>query len=448
MSTCTSLRLASLVSSLDQLGAPSPPSSPELTVDQSNKSSLFRRTASTFSTFSTFTPVHKPSSRSTTLQSAIQALPASPSAADLHSALRVLQSHDHNGQVQIQQEESGQNEQLLEWTLLARLVLAKYGMRVDELVRSAGEWEDEIDWWKRLDGTGRWAWDGIGGFFVQSKSSWHCSSFLAQGLTHSSPSAALPHRLVGASVGLYQSRDTFSYRSLTPTHLLSSLFPTTPIPRSAQYFFNPKVVLRMTRLEVRARIQELETGRDDRVKKLGKVIVDAPWFGKAEGGLDAEKLGKELGRIIALLQESQETDGERHVSLPAPDIQATSTPSSLFPHFENLLTTDPQDHRLPSYLTRPTAPTRLWPLLVLLPFGIRALAGYLPALKAALGDAEETARGFWNGWVVEPLMGIVDTVRHGGGEEGKGLSVVSKDGLKSDMDVRQASSSRRILSNH
>lgn len=51
-------------------------------------------------------------------------------------------------------------------------------------------------------------------------------------------------------------------------------------------------------------------------------------------------------------------------------------------------------------------------------------------------DAKETAKGFWKGWIVEPLRGIIDTVRHGGGESSAGgLSVMSKEGMKGDMEV-------------
>jgi hypothetical protein len=250
-------------------------------------------------------------------------------------------------------------------------------------------------------------------------------------------SKAFPHRLIGASVGLYQSRDTFSYRNLTPTHLLSSLFPTTPIPRSAQYFFNPKVVLRMTRLEVRARIAELEAGRDARVKKLGKVVVEAPTFGDAEGDLDAERLGRELGRIIVLLHESQGDHEADDVQGGLPvEINSTAEPKSLLPHLERLLTAPVPPSQPPPHLTRPRTATRLWPFLVLLPLIIRQAASYLPAVQASIGDAREMIHGFWQGWVVEPALGIIDTVRHGGGEDaGKGLSVISKDGMKSDMDV-------------
>lgn len=169
MSTCTALRLASLVGSLDQLGAPSQtPASPEF-----KRAGLLRRTTSAFSTFSSFQPVHRPSSRSTKLQQALQALSSSPAKADLDAALRALKSAGPpptGGDVSAAALASSAqgDERLLEWTLLARVVLAKYGLRVDELVKSAGEWEDEIDWWKRLDGAGRWAWGGIGGYFVQS----------------------------------------------------------------------------------------------------------------------------------------------------------------------------------------------------------------------------------------------------------------------------------------
>ncbi|KAG8893068.1 Nuclear control of ATPase protein 2 [Tulasnella sp. 417] len=46
-------------------------------------------------------------------------------------------------------------------------------------------------------------------------------------------------------------------------------------------------------------------------------------------------------------------------------------------------------------------------------------------------EAKETVIGFWNGWVVEPIVGILNTVR---GSPDDSPMVVSKEGLHSDMD--------------
>jgi nuclear-control-of-ATPase protein 2 len=52
------------------------------------------------------------------------------------------------------------------------------------------------------------------------------------------------------------------------------------------------------------------------------------------------------------------------------------------------------------------------------------------SLQSYINDAIGTIQGFWKGWVIEPIRGIVNTVRSGGMEG----ALISKEGLKSDLD--------------
>ena len=254
--------------------------------------------------------------------------------------------------------------------------------------------------------------------------------------------------------------------TFTPTYLLSSLFPTTSIPRStsttstALLLLDPRTLLRMTRREVHGRIRQLERGRDRIVRRLGKLTVEAPDFGlgpassssgqtrAAAGatgtnggdGLDANVLGDEMKRVLELVWETSLGPLERRLDTDVqPMVSSSDTPDSFVESLQAHLSLPPSSPNPPSHLTRPTAFTRLWPPLLLLPLLIPLLSPYIPVLKDAVRDGKETLRGFWKGWVVEPLMGIIDTVRHGGGE-GSGessLSVMSKEGMKGDMEVRR-----------
>ena len=62
--------------------------------------------------------------------------------------------------------------------------------------------------------------------------------------------------------------------------------------------------------------------------------------------------------------------------------------------------------------------------------------------KEAILTARDTIRGFLVGWVVEPLIKILETVRHG--EDGT-LAIMGSQSLKSDLDVGGAVLTPRIV---
>lgn len=188
----------------------------------------------------------------------------------------------------------------------------------------------------------------------------------------------------------------------------------------------------MTHREVHGRIKGLERDRNRLVRSLGKLAVQAPEFG--EGPIDTQSLAVEMQRVLSLVRDTALAADEQTEIAPL-SFEQTSSPLAFLPALETLLSRPTLSPRPPSHLTRPTALTRLWPPLLLIPLLIPFLSPYVPALKDAVRDARETALGFWRGWVVEPVMGIIETVRHGGGEGSGNLTVMSKEGMKSDMEV-------------
>ena len=86
-------------------------------------------------------------------------------------------------------------------------------------------------------------------------------------------------------------------------------------------------------------------------------------------------------------------------------------------------------------LKRPSRLTLLWPQLVLLPplalYAIRTAYVSRASLEELAKDALETAKGFWEDWVLEPLRGIVRTVR-AGRDDGV---IVTKESVRADLDV-------------
>lgn len=160
MATYTFEKLASLVRSLDSLehrGTPRRPS--------------FQARRSTFGDGSVLAQQIPPPSAApqTPIQEALQLLPAKPTHFQLALALDALRQ-SRNNDPRIAANEEDEDEVLLEWTLVGRLVLGLYGAHVEELIQCTGAWEDEIGWWKRLEGRGRWTWGGIAGYFFMSES--------------------------------------------------------------------------------------------------------------------------------------------------------------------------------------------------------------------------------------------------------------------------------------
>ncbi len=87
-------------------------------------------------------------------------------------------------------------------------------------------------------------------------------------------------------------------------------------------------------------------------------------------------------------------------------------------------------------LRRPSRLTLLWPRLVFLPplalYAIRTAYASRASLEDLARDAVDTARSFWESWILEPLRGIVKTVR-AGHDDGV---IVTKESVRADLDVR------------
>ncbi len=86
-------------------------------------------------------------------------------------------------------------------------------------------------------------------------------------------------------------------------------------------------------------------------------------------------------------------------------------------------------------LLRPPRLVLLWPKLVILPplalYAIRTAYASRASLEELAEDGIETLKGFWEDWVLEPLRGIVRTVR-AGRDDGV---IVTKESVRADLDV-------------
>lgn len=179
MATYTAEKLSVLVQALDSIDLPNPFNKlkkKQAKGRSASPSSSLRPSRSTESFVVVPDEVHEPSERTIALQQSISALPPSkPSRSQLQDALKALDNQAASASAVSSSSGSARprpdddEEELLAWTLVGRVVLGLYGQTVEDLVISAGQWEDEIAWWRALDGRGRWAWGGIGGYLFASE---------------------------------------------------------------------------------------------------------------------------------------------------------------------------------------------------------------------------------------------------------------------------------------
>lgn len=176
MATFTATKLSGLVQALETLDLPNPfhnkkrRRSPSRSPSSSSASLLLQR-ASSEESFVVSTP---PSQRTIQLQESISCLPPTkPTRDQLKQALQALTNEEQEekevSSSSNQDDVDTDEEDLLAWTLIGRIVLGLYGQTVEDLVECAGVWEEEIAWWRALEARGRWSWGGIGGYLFMSE---------------------------------------------------------------------------------------------------------------------------------------------------------------------------------------------------------------------------------------------------------------------------------------
>ncbi|KAG8917629.1 Nuclear control of ATPase protein 2, partial [Tulasnella sp. 408] len=195
--------------------------------------------------------------------------------------------------------------------------------------------------------------------------------------------------------------------------------------------------------------------RDRRAKSLGQLANARKAVEQALTGKGSVEHRKEnVASVLEILEASLEDDPfippilhpdyvklqEKPRKLHAHDLSMPATTRAVLPRLQVLLSAT-----LPTYgslhdqamdpLRRPGRFTQLWPKLVLYPplayFTFKLLFNSTAEFLETMKEAKETVIGFWNGWVVEPIVGILNTVR---GSPDDSPMVVSKEGLHSDMD--------------
>ncbi|KAH9483454.1 Nuclear control of ATPase protein 2 [Psilocybe cubensis] len=193
--------------------------------------------------------------------------------------------------------------------------------------------------------------------------------------------------------------------------------------------------LEITRQECRYNQKALERIRDERARVLGELAqlrIPLASLVHSSAGIRVDSLAtRKYTTFLDTLA--------RVVSYSASPSSLHASTSAIFP-LTTLLQTMPtlnMNHTLylnDQNLLRPSMLTRIWPRLMVFPavalYIYSSREAWIPALINMLKDADETVRGFVQGWLVEPLLGVLHTVRVGG----KGDVLVSKEGVAADLE--------------
>lgn len=211
-----------------------------------------------------------------------------------------------------------------------------------------------------------------------------------------------------------------------PSELLIAVFP----HLNSRHRFFSSSPLALTHDECRLKRKNLETLRDDRALRVG-LLASASH--DLEQTMSTTHSTSRLSHHIALLKMALALDKPRANSRPS---------NSLDVNLLGELSESKETHqREMSSLRRPSRWVQVWPRFLLIPpatyFFIKYAYGSRASIKQHAKDAWETIRVFWESWVIEPINGILATVRTRGDA---GLRVISKDALRADMNVSSPSS--------
>lgn len=201
----------------------------------------------------------------------------------------------------------------------------------------------------------------------------------------------------------------------------------------------------LTRQEAHFKRKELEKIRDERAEILGRL---AGMRDALESALHVEDASLEgfvvcLDRLVAGTT-TDTTNTHTNINTKSTAKTKTSTPPSpsvlttlTILSFHTLPTHLSQhtSHLTLSHLLRPSRFTLLWPRIFILPpltfYVLRNVYAQRADWMQLGREAVETVRGFVKGWLVEPLRGVLKTIR-AGGEEGM---LVSKEGVVAEFQV-------------
>jgi len=359
----------------------------------------------------------QPSARQTRLHGLLSALNTPPSAARIRSTLDALYEE--------QSVTEDPEERAYVDAIQCRILVGLYGNAMQRLLEEAIEADDAARWWWRVEKSKtNSAW-----FMVQSEVPLSLVSLkLTRFVSPAFPQRAyaltrtiitsLRTRNVPISLSLFSPS---SFRQLFPPSTHPSEFITSIFPHlSSRSHVLARSPLHLTREECKDKRKQLEQLRNERAATLGRFAVacQALEADFTSGKIDLSRALQEFEALGARMSLQEGSLQRLNGALESIDLYHNSHTVALAP------------------LQRPSRLVLLWPRLLLIPPITYFVLGWAWSsredIKKELREGMDTAREFYQSWLVEPIRSILATVRTGGDE---GVRVISKDALKADMDV-------------
>jgi nuclear control of ATPase protein 2 len=240
----------------------------------------------------------------------------------------------------------------------------------------------------------------------------------------------VPPPLEPLGVQLYNS--SLRSSSTSPSNTIASAFQSlcrTSFLAARYILHYVALPLQLTSQEIHVKRVELERIRDERAEALGELTSKHDDISRT--------LRKDLDERVAFLQVINQVLVGQHL-----DTTNLGTPSSLLDALDTTsskvlpMHTSLHKEDLHTYsLLRPSRLVRIWPRLLVLPpltlYAIQRISASQDTLLSLAKDAWETLKGFWRGWLVDPLVDIAKTVRTGG----EGSIIVQRGSIDANLQV-------------
>lgn len=213
----------------------------------------------------------------------------------------------------------------------------------------------------------------------------------------------------------------------------------------------------LVRHEAKCKRRGLVNERDRLAEKLGRLALQHEALAEQAQELSVSSTSGSSNHVVlshlnaklkVLVDSFTESDDDSSAEKKASsksgdakiDMEASITPESTLSTLRLLLKEgfDKQQERTvlvlsPEIFGQPSGLVQRWPRLVFYPVGFLLLGRYLSnnwnGIESKLKETQETVRSFLIGWVWEPCMQLLDTVRHGN----EGSVIMSRESLASDL---------------
>ncbi|KAI0352663.1 NCA2-domain-containing protein [Trametes cingulata] len=415
-----------------------------------------------------FQPASTQSQSKENLRGLFVKLDQSTSPESLRECVDALQTLEHHDRL-LSAEAADEEERTLRRAILGRLAVGLYAQALTTYLEEASEAEGELEWWSDVGRSRRYAayyllqtlpirLANVSKTLLSTLRS-HNIPFKLSVLKPSSlqrlfpPSGTLRPNALTLALFPHLHNQPYSI-ALTSAHrprkFALTASPTQTVTSAYDAFLETfsgvarvfstvaTLPVELARGECKYKQRELERIRDERAEVLGVLAELRDKLTATLEESDNDRAVAGLAEFTAFLQNIVE--GEEVASLQLAEgeripvgrvVESLSVLANVtLPSHTSLHSAELKSGQL----RRPSRLTLLWPRIVFLPplalYAIRTAYASRASLEELAKEAVETVKSFWESWILEPLRGIIKTVR-AGHDDGV---IVTRESVRADLD--------------